>query len=59
MALGDDEGWADDERGLRCAECAEGLYCRAGVGNMGVVFCSPDQCSRNSYVDDNSCLISE
>jgi hypothetical protein len=23
------------------------------------VFCGPDQCSRHSYVDDNSCLISE
>jgi hypothetical protein len=24
-----------------------------------IVFCRPDQCSRNSDVDDNSCLISE
>jgi hypothetical protein len=23
------------------------------------VFCRPDQCSRNSYIDDNSCLICE
>jgi hypothetical protein len=29
-------------------------------GDGGVVFCRPDQCSlTNSYVDDNSCLISE
>jgi hypothetical protein len=36
FALGKDEGWADDERGLRCAECAEGVYCGAGVGEKGV-----------------------
>jgi hypothetical protein len=26
---------------------------------LGGVLCRPDQCSRNSYVDNNSCLISE
>jgi hypothetical protein len=36
LVLGEDEGWADDERGLRCAECAEGVYCGAGVGKKGV-----------------------
>jgi hypothetical protein len=32
LALGEDVGWADDNRGLRCAECAEGVYCGAGEG---------------------------
>jgi hypothetical protein len=31
------EGWADDYRGLRCAKCAEGIYCGAGGGNNGGV----------------------
>jgi hypothetical protein len=37
LALGEDEGWADDNRGLRCAECAEGIYCGAGGGKNGGV----------------------
>jgi hypothetical protein len=36
LALGDDEGWEDDERGLRCAEYSEGVYCGAGIGKKGV-----------------------
>jgi hypothetical protein len=36
MSLREDERWADGERRLRCAECAEGVYCGAGVGNKGV-----------------------
>jgi hypothetical protein len=31
------KGWADDNRGLRCAECAEGIYCGAGGGKKGGV----------------------
>jgi hypothetical protein len=27
------------------------------VGTFREVICCPDQCSRNSYVDDNSCLL--
>jgi hypothetical protein len=37
LALGGDEGWADDNRGLRCVECAEGVYCGAGGGKKGGV----------------------
>jgi hypothetical protein len=36
MALGEDEGWADEERGLRGAEGAEGVCCGAGIGIMGL-----------------------
>jgi hypothetical protein len=36
MALGEDEGWADEERGLRCAEGAEGVFCGVGIGKKGV-----------------------
>jgi hypothetical protein len=36
LALGEDEGWADDERGLRCAECAEGVYFGTGIGKKGM-----------------------
>jgi Reverse transcriptase (RNA-dependent DNA polymerase) len=36
LALGEDEGWADGERGLRHAECAEGVYCGAGVEKKSV-----------------------
>jgi hypothetical protein len=32
LALSQDEEWADDGRGFRRAECAEGIYCVAGVG---------------------------
>jgi hypothetical protein len=35
LALSEDEGWADDNRGLRCAEFAEGIYCGAGGGKKG------------------------
>jgi hypothetical protein len=31
MALGEDEGLADEERGLRCAEGAEGVCCGAAL----------------------------
>jgi hypothetical protein len=31
----------------------------SSIVSGGRVFCRPDQCSRNSYVDDNSSLISE
>jgi hypothetical protein len=37
LALGEDEGWADDNRVLLCAECAEGVYCGAGGGKKGGV----------------------
>jgi hypothetical protein len=37
LALGEDEGWEDDNRGLRCAECAECVYCGAGGGKKGGV----------------------
>jgi hypothetical protein len=36
LTLSEDEGWADDNHGLRCAECAEGIYCGAGGGKKGV-----------------------
>jgi hypothetical protein len=36
LVLSEDEGWADDDRGLRCEECAEGVYCGVGVGKKGV-----------------------
>jgi hypothetical protein len=32
-----DEGCADENRGLRCAEFAEGVYCGAGGGMKGGV----------------------
>jgi hypothetical protein len=36
------------------------LHCVATIPVDKVLFCRPDQCSlTNSYVDDNSCLISE
>jgi hypothetical protein len=37
LALSVTEGWADDNRGLRCVECAEGKYCGAGGGKKGGV----------------------
>jgi hypothetical protein len=37
LELGEDEGWADDNRGLRCAECAEGVYCGEGGEKKGGV----------------------
>jgi hypothetical protein len=36
LELGEDKEWADDERGLRCAKCAEGACCGAGVGKKGM-----------------------
>jgi hypothetical protein len=36
LALGEDEGWADDEHGYWCAECAEGVYSGAGEGKKDV-----------------------
>jgi hypothetical protein len=36
MTFGNDGGWEDDERGLRCAECEEGVFWEAGVGVKGV-----------------------
>jgi uncharacterized protein with PIN domain len=38
IALDEDEGWADDERGLRCAECAEKVR-RASIGVVGAEHC--------------------
>jgi hypothetical protein len=32
LALSEDDGLADDNGGLRCAECAEGIYCGAEGG---------------------------
>jgi hypothetical protein len=37
LALGEDEGWADENCGLRCAECAEGVYYGAGGDKKGGV----------------------
>jgi hypothetical protein len=37
LALSEDEEWADDNRGLRCAECAEGVYCGVSGGKKGGV----------------------
>jgi hypothetical protein len=34
MALGEGERWADDDRGLRYAECAECEYCRERIRNI-------------------------
>jgi hypothetical protein len=39
IALGEDEEWADDERGLRCAECAEKIR-RASIEVVGAERCS-------------------
>jgi hypothetical protein len=36
MALGEGEGWADEERELRCPEGAEGVCCGAGIRKKGV-----------------------
>jgi hypothetical protein len=36
MVLVKDEEWGDEERGLRCAECAEGVCCGAGIGKKGM-----------------------
>jgi hypothetical protein len=35
LALSEDEGWANDNRGPRYTECAEGIYCGAGGGKEG------------------------
>jgi hypothetical protein len=37
LALSEDEGRADDNRGLLCAGCAKSIYCRAGGGKKGGV----------------------
>jgi hypothetical protein len=37
LSWSEDEGWADDNRGLRCAKCAEGIHCGAGGGRKGGV----------------------
>jgi hypothetical protein len=37
LALSEDDGLADDNGGLRCAECAEGIYCGAEGGKKGGV----------------------
>jgi hypothetical protein len=37
LALSKDEGWADDNCGLRCAQYAEGIYCGVGGEKKGGV----------------------
>jgi hypothetical protein len=36
LSLSEDEECADDEREIRCAECAEDVYFSSGVGKKGV-----------------------
>jgi hypothetical protein len=37
LELSENQGWADYNRGLRCAEYAEGIYSGAGGGKKGEV----------------------